>query len=135
MKTILLLLFTLNLFLFTAQKKPHLITSSDSLDKDAFVNTIQQSLNLFYADYAKNNLKYDSIIKILNYEPKETPTFSDEVYCERLETMSSMTPFHMDCNAATLSTLKFFVDKRRSFIQIALGRSSIYFDMFKEKLV
>ena len=57
MKTILLLLFTLNIFLFTAQKKPHLITSSDYLDKDAFVNTIQQSLNLFYADYAKNNLK------------------------------------------------------------------------------
>ena len=135
MKPILLLFFTLNLFLFKAQKKPHLITSSDSLDKDAFVNTVQQSLNLFYADYAKNNLKYDSIIKILNYEPKETPTFSDEVYCERLETMSSMTPFHMDCNAATLSTLKFFVDKRRGFIQIALGRSALYFDMFKEKLV
>jgi membrane-bound lytic murein transglycosylase D len=48
--------------------------------------------------------------------------------------MNKMSPFHLDCNQATLSTIKFFVDKRRGFIRIAMGRSDLYFDMFEEKL-
>jgi hypothetical protein len=57
-----------------AQKPAHLVRPSDTLDPDPFVNTVQQSLNLFYADYA-NSQKYDSIISALNYSPGQIPSF------------------------------------------------------------
>jgi membrane-bound lytic murein transglycosylase D len=116
-----------------AQKPAHLVRPSDTLDPDPFVNTVQQSLNLFYADYA-NSQKYDSIISALNYSPGQIPTFSDSMICERLSKMNELTPFHLDCNAATLSTIKFFAAQRRGFIRVALGRSALYFDLFEEKL-
>ncbi|MFM8963210.1 MAG: hypothetical protein ACKOGD_05150, partial [Sphingomonadales bacterium] len=126
------------LFWFTscalfAQKPPHLVRPSDSLDPDPFVNTVQQSLRLFYADYANSN-KYDSIITALNYAPGQIPTFSDSVICARLAKMNELTPFQLDCNQATLSTIKFFAAQRRGFIRVALGRSALYFDLFEEKL-
>ncbi len=116
-----------------AQKVSPRSKSSDSLNAIPFINTIEQSLNLFYADYA-NQSNYDSIIAALNYESSDLPTFSDDVYCQRLEEMSQRTPFHMDCNDNTLATLKFFVAKRRGFARIVLGRSELYFELFKEKL-
>ena len=51
-----------------AQKPAHLKTPSDTLDPDPFVNVVQQSLGLFYADYANSN-RYDSIITALKYTP------------------------------------------------------------------
>ncbi len=133
MKNLIVVLVFFNGFLLFSQKPAHLRNPLDSLNSDAFVNAVQQSLNLFYSDYA-NDLKYDSIINALKYEPNQAPTFSDEVYCERLKKMSSLSPFQMDCNAATLSTVRFFASQRRGFIRIALGRSALYFDMFQEKL-
>ena len=133
MNKLLSFLLIINAFSFFGQKPSHLIKPSDSLNPNAFVNTVQQSLNLFYADYAAD-LAYDSIINALKYEPNQAPTFSDEVYCSRLEKMSAMSPFHMDCNASTLSTIRFFASQRRGFIRVALGRSALYFDMFRDKL-
>jgi len=133
MNKLLSLLLIFNVLFFFGQRPSHLIKPSDSLNPNAFVNTVQQSLNLFYADYAAD-LSYDSIINALNYEPNQAPTFSDEIYCSRLEKMSLMSPFHMDCNAATLSTIRFFASQRRGFIRVALGRSALYFDMFRDKL-
>ncbi len=133
MKKLLIVFIFFKGFILYSQKPAHLRNPFDSLNSEAFVNAVQQSLNLFYADYA-NDLKYDSIINALNYEPNQAPTFSDEVYCERLEKMSSLSPFHMDCNASTLSTVRFFAAQRRGFIRVALGRSALYFDMFREKL-
>ena len=116
-----------------AQTPAHLVRPGDTLKKDAFINTVEQSLQLFLADYANQN-NYDSIITALNYEPGDAPQFSDEVYCERLEKMNEMSPFHLDCNAATLSTIKFFAQNRRGFARVVLGRSTLYFDLFEEKL-
>jgi membrane-bound lytic murein transglycosylase D len=116
-----------------AQTPAHLVRPGDTLKKDAFINTVEQSLQLFLADYANQN-NYDSIINALNYEPSDAPQFSDEVYCERLEKMNEMSPFHLDCNAATLSTIKFFAQNRRGFVRVVLGRSTLYFDLFEEKL-
>lgn len=113
---------------FGQQSKP-----SDTLNSEAFINTVQQSLQLFYADYINDN-KYDSIINALNYEPGDIPNFTNEEICERLQRMNEMTPFHLDCNAATISTIRFFARERRGFIRIAMGRSALYFDMYKEKM-
>lgn len=105
----------------------------DSLKGEAMIRTIEQSLDMFYAENAPDG-NYDSIIAALNYEPDQVPEFSDEVYCERLGVMNEMSPFHLDCNDITLSTIHFFVAKRRGFARIVLGRSKLYFDMFEEKL-
>lgn len=97
------------------------------------IEAIEQSLNLFYAEQSLDS-NYSAIIDSLNYEPSDIPTFSDEVYCERLSVMNEMSPFHLDCNEHTLKTIKFFVNRRRGFARVVLGRSKLYFDLFEEKL-
>jgi membrane-bound lytic murein transglycosylase D len=105
----------------------------DSLHKDPFLNTVEQSLDIFYKSYgAKVNA--DSIREALNYLPADQPVYSDDVYCERLNDMNEMSPFHLDCNPNTLSTIKYFLQKRRGFIKVVLGRSPLFFDMFESKL-
>ena len=131
--TLIICLFLCATFVAFSQRISPLSRPSDSLKTEPFINTIEQSMKFFYADYLKQS-NYDSIISALKYEPKDLPTFSDEVYCQRLEEMSQRTPFHMDCNPTTLSTLKFFVDQRRQFTRIILGRAPLYFDLFKDKL-
>lgn len=119
--------------LFAQQDTHYKWTKEDSLNGEAIIRTIEQSLDAFYADYA-DDPDYDSIIAALEYEASDVPTFSDEVYCERLNAMNEMSPFHLDCNDITLSTIKFFASKRRGFARVVLGRSALYFDMFEEKL-
>lgn len=108
-------------------------THEDSLEQMRMIETIEQSLLLFYAE-ASNNGNIDSVREALDFEASEVPTYSDAVYCDRLDKLNQMSPFHLDCNEATLSTIKFFVEKRRGFARIVLGRSELYFDMFEEKL-
>lgn len=117
----------------TTNAQTYTWTAEDSLNGEAMINTIEQSLNFYYAEQL-NESNYDSIIAALNYETDSIPEFSDEVYCERLAEMNEMSPFHLDCNDATLSTIKFFAVKRRGFTRVVLGRSALYFDMFEEKL-
>lgn len=132
-KAALLLILLSASIVLHAQIPKHLQRPSDSLHKDPFVNTVEQSLLYFYKEYAlKKNA--DSLIKALKYDVNESPRFSDEEYCARLAEMNKMSPFHLDCNSSTLSTIKFFAEKRRGFIRVAMGRSELYFDMFEDKL-
>ncbi len=117
---------------YAQNRKPKPVVK-DSLTSEAFLKVIENSLESFYAEYA-NQSNYDSIINALEFEPNEIPDVSDEVICERLEKMNEMSPFHLDCNPSTISVIKFFASKRRSFIRIALGRSKLYFDMYEEAL-
>ncbi|PHR22838.1 MAG: lytic transglycosylase [Fluviicola sp.] len=105
----------------------------DTLVGDQMINAIEQSLNLYYAEYSSSE-NYDSIISALNYEASDMPEFDDSIYCARLSVMNEMSPFQLECNEQTLSTIRFFVKKRRGFARVVLGRSKIYFDMFEEKL-
>ncbi len=105
----------------------------DSISSEAFMRVIDETLNAYYADFA-NQSNFDSIINALEYEPNTIPQVSDEVYCQRLEKMNEMTPFHLDCNSISLSTIRFFASNRRSFAKVVLGRSALYFDMYEEAL-
>ncbi len=105
----------------------------DTLVGNQMINTIDQSLNLYYAEYSSTG-NYDSIINALNYEASDMPEFDDSIYCARLNVMNEMSPFQLECNEQTLKTIRFFVKKRRGFARVVLGRSKIYFDMFEEKL-
>jgi membrane-bound lytic murein transglycosylase D len=130
-----LFFFLLGPLFFTSygQGQVPTVRPSDSLNSPAFLNTVQQSLNYFYADYA-NAIYSDSILKALHYEATTVPVFSNDIYCERLQAMSNQSPFQFDCNPITLSSVKFFAENRRSFAKIVLGRSALYFDLFEEKL-
>lgn len=105
----------------------------DSLHKDSFLNAVEQSLNAFYLEY-EDLENVDSIRQALEYLPTDLPVYSDEVYCQRLDEMNEISPFHLDCNQSTLSTIKYFLQKRRGFIKVVLGRSPLFFDMFESKL-
>ncbi len=107
--------------------------ANDSLVGVQMITTIEQSLNLYYAEHSKTS-KYDSIIAALNYESTDIPEFHDSIYCARLHVMNEMSPFQLECNETTLSTIRFFVQKRRGFARVVLGRSKLYFDMFEAKL-
>ncbi len=109
------------------------MSHQDSVENARIIRTIEQSLDLFYADYSPEG-NYDSIIEVLNYEKDSVPLFSDSVYCARLAQMNEMSPFHLDCNEQTLNTIKFFAKKRRGFTRVVLGRSKLYFDLFEAKL-
>ena len=108
-------------------------SEEDSVRGQRMVETIEQSLRMYYAEQSPNE-NYDSIIEALEFESSDVPSYSDEVYCERLGQMNEMSPFHLECNETTLKTIKFFVEKRRGFARVVLGRSKLYFDMFEEKL-
>lgn len=108
-------------------------TAEDSLRGESMIKTIEQSLYYFYAENGSET-DYDSIIEALNFERDEVPHYSDKVYCERLNVINEMSPFHLECNDITLSTIKFFVEKRRGFARVVLGRSKLYFDLFEKKL-
>jgi membrane-bound lytic murein transglycosylase D len=121
-------LFILSFAAFTQKN-----TNSDTLNPVPFINTVTQSLQLFYKDYI-NSKNYDSILKSLNYEEQTIPEFSDDVYFKRIQELNNRSPFGFDYNPTTLNSIKTFAQNRRSFIKIVLGRSSLYFDLFEEKL-
>jgi membrane-bound lytic murein transglycosylase D len=134
MKSI-LLIFSLLVsftFVYSQQRKPKPIVK-DSLSSDAFLKMVEESLNSFYADYAGQS-NFNSIIDALEKETTSFEELSDAQICEHLQKMSGMSPFKFDCHEGNISTIKFFAKSRRSFIKIALGRSSIYFDMYEEAL-
>jgi membrane-bound lytic murein transglycosylase D len=130
---VLLFVFFISLTSIYAQTRKPKPIPKDSLTSQAFLNVIENSLEQFYAEYA-NQSNYDSIINALEFEPNEIPDVSDEVICERLRKMNEMSPFHLECNPSTISVIRFFATKRRSFIRIALGRSKLYFEMYEEAL-
>ncbi len=131
--TIALALFSSLAWSQTYNGRPATNKIDSALLGEQMIQTIEQSLNAFYEEYSKSG-NYDSIIDALNYESGTVPTFSDDVYCARLAVINEMSPFQLECNEQTLSTIRFFVEKRRGFARVVLGRSKLYFDMFEEKL-
>lgn len=130
----LILLFSLFIFIGFASAQPPKNTTT--FNSDQFVNVVEQSLAMYYAEYAqKTGSSYEAVIAELNYDGDQAIEFSDEVYCQRLKEMNKNTPFQLECNEATLSTIRFFVAKRRGFARVVLGRSKLYFDMYEAKLV
>ena len=109
------------------------LSEKDSLNEIPFINTIEQSLNLFYAEYA-NDTNLDSLKKAIEENGGSILKVSDDTICNRLGRINSMTPFQLQCNETALSIIKYFIEMRQGFIKVVLGRSPLYFDMFEAKL-
>lgn len=115
-----------------AQRQPK-PTVKSPLDSDAFIEMMDNTLSDYYAQFAKEP-NFDSIINTLEFEDNEIGEVSDSIYCERLEKLNNLTPFHLDCNEITLGMIRFFVKNRRGFTKIVLGRSKLYFDLYEATL-
>jgi membrane-bound lytic murein transglycosylase D len=105
----------------------------DSLQYERFISTAENSLLEYYKDISKQD-NAEFIITQLGYTEKDIPEFSDSIYCLRLSDLNERSPFHLDCNQHVLTTIHYFAKNRRSFTQIALARSKLYFPMYEEKL-
>ena len=115
-----------------AQRQPKPSVKS-SFDSDVFIEMLDNTLIDYYNQFAKDS-NYDSIINSLEFEENEIGEVSDSVYCQRLEKLNNLTPFHLDCNDITLGMIRFFVKNRRGFTKIVLGRSKLYFDLYEATL-
>ena len=103
-----------------------------SMDSEAFVKMLDETLMTYFSEMATDS-NTDSIIKMLDDE-EDKGEVSDELYCQRLEKINAISPFHLDCNEITLGMIRFFVKNRRGFAKIVLGRSKLYFDMYEAAL-
>jgi len=108
--------------------------SVEVVEYEQFLNVIENTVESYYRSHSSSSRQTDSIIKELGYDESTVPTFSDSIYCERLEKLNELSPFHLDCNDITLRVIGFFVKNRRAFTSIVLGRSRLYFNLFEEKL-
>jgi membrane-bound lytic murein transglycosylase D len=126
---LILLVFAFSLNAFAQPGKP------TPLKDDQFANVVEQSLSMYYADYAKKTgSSYEKVIADLNYDGDQVIEFSDEIYCQRLTAMNKLTPFKLECNEITIGAIRYWAAKRRGFVRVALGRSPLYFDMYEAKL-
>jgi membrane-bound lytic murein transglycosylase D len=106
---------------------------TDTLQYDHFIQISENALIEYYKEISGAN-NADEIIQQLGYTEEDVPEFSDSIYCLRLSEMNERSPFHLDCNEYVLNTIGYFTKKRRSFTQITLARSKLYFPMYEEKL-
>jgi len=109
------------------------VEEDSTVIEDDLIGTIEESIQLYQAEN-RNQKNYDSLIAALGYERNHVPQFSDSTYCMRMAEMNEHTPFRFDCHPAALSTIRFFNEKRRGFLKIAMGRSALYFDLYEEAL-
>jgi membrane-bound lytic murein transglycosylase D len=108
-------------------------TVKHPMDSEAYLKMLDETLMDYYSSVA-NDKKVDSLIDALEMDSDEIGDVSDEEYCERLEKINALSPFHLDCNDITLGMIKFFVKNRRGFAKIVLGRSKLYFDLYEQTL-
>lgn len=94
-----------------------MVAKIDSLLKLSF---IQKEIAAFKG---RNDIPKDSI-----------PAFSNEVYKQRIAQLDGKTPFEFEYNDDVQKYIDLFVKHRRTFTAICLGRSELYFPMYKEKL-
>ena len=108
-------------------------TVKHPMDSEAYLKMLDETLMDYYSSVV-NDKKVDSLIDALEMDSDEIGDVSDEEYCERLEKINALSPFHLDCNDITLGMIKFFVKNRRGFAKIVLGRSKLYFDLYEQTL-
>ena len=131
-KWLVYIVFFCSIFGGYAQIRQPKTTEKHPLDSEALVKMLDETVMNYFNEMATEN-NADSIIRMLDDE-EDKGEVSDEIYCQRLEKINAISPFHLDCNEITLGMIRFFVKNRRGFAKIVLGRSKLYFDMYEAAL-
>ena len=100
---------------------------------DKFANTVEQSLMLFYQEYANSSNLEETRIAFES-TGDVSPQFSDDHYCRQINAIAAKTPMPFLCNQASIDIIKTFAKTRRNFTRVVMGRGALYFDLFEEKL-
>lgn len=103
----------------------------DTLSSDVFLDLVEQTLNSYYKEASQLN-NYQLILDDLEKEVSDNIT--DEEICKRLHAINEISAFKLDCNRISIDAIRTFIKTRKSFIQITMSRSSIYFGMYDEIL-
>ena len=131
-KWIVYIVFLCSIFGTYAQTRQPKPTEKHPMDSEAFMKMLDETLMTYFSEMATDS-NADSIIKMLDDE-EDKGEVSDDIYCQRLEKINAISPFHLDCNDITLGMIRFFVKNRRGFAKIVLGRSKLYFDLYEATL-
>ena len=105
----------------------------DSLTYQRFIDVVETSIFEHYKETFGKEQAYH-LIDSMGYEPDYKPTFPDSVYIARLQKLDAQTTIDMQANDVVLSTVKYFVSKRRTFTAVCLGRSKLFFPMYETYL-
>jgi membrane-bound lytic murein transglycosylase D len=109
------------------------INPEDTLEYERFIETVENSVFEYYKETWGKERAYE-VIDSLGYEPKERPVVSDSLITARLLALDKTTPFQIEINADLIKVVRYFINKRRRFTAICLGRSKLYFPMYEEYL-
>ena len=131
-KWIVYIVFLCSIFGTYAQTRQPKPAEKHPMDSEAFMKMLDETLMTYFSEMATDS-NADSIIKMLDDE-EDKGEVSDDIYCQRLEKINAISPFHLDCNDITLGMIRFFVKNRRGFAKIVLGRSKLYFDLYEDAL-
>jgi membrane-bound lytic murein transglycosylase D len=126
------IVFICSIFGAYAQTRQPKSSEKHPMDSEAFSKMLDETLMSYFNEMASDS-NADSIIKMLDDEEDKGEVIND-IYCQRLEKINAISPFHLDCNDITLGMIRFFVKNRRGFAKIVLGRSKIYFDLYEAAL-
>ena len=107
--------------------------NADTLEYERFIETVENSVFEYYKETWGKERAY-AVIDSLGYEEKERPFVSDSTIIVRLKALNKTTPFEIEINSDLLKVVRYFINKRRRFTAISLGRSKLYFPMYEEYL-
>ena len=107
--------------------------TADTLEYERFIETVENSVFEYYRETWGKERAY-AVIDSLGYEEKERPDVSDSTIIARLNALNKTTPFEIEINPDLLKVVRYFINKRRRFTAISLGRSKLYFPMYEEYL-
>lgn len=108
---------------------------NDRIDIDN--STVLQMLDLVggISYFNGSYLSFDTAqLNVYEYEKYEVPTFSDEVYAERIRTLAQETTIPLVFNQKVKAYINLYADRKRMQSSRMLGLSYVYFPMFEEKL-
>ncbi len=107
--------------------------NEDTLQADSFLEIIENSLFEYYKETLGKEYAY-AIIDSLGYQENDKPYVSDSVIIERLNKLNANTIIEIQVNQDVINTVRYFINKRRNFTAICLGRSILYFPMYEQYL-
>lgn len=129
------LYFDTDTLLFNDSTEMEIESGSDKFDIEN--STVLQMLDLVGGiNYFRDTyLDIDTIaLNVYNYNKYEVPTFTDEVYAERIRTLAKATTMPLVFNQKVKAYINLYADRKRMQSSRMLGLSYVYFPMFEEML-
>ncbi len=131
MRQLIPLFFILTLLFYKGQSHPT-DTIGDTNKSEIYSELISNLDSLANLWYVKHSEAYKTTTSIEKSDSAEIPVFDDEVYRDRLKSISSI--INLPYNDKVKAFINLYVVKRRDIVEVMLGLSNYYFPVFEEIL-